>query len=132
MNSIMFEWSCRVVASLIFPGITRKIVIECVVWLAQTFQKTTVTQVQAFLAPEWVAWKISEDSDGRNLKHVSEEENILLSTLLLLLLLSCFSRVRQCSTPSMAAHQAPPSLGFSRQEHWSGLPFPFPMQESEK
>ena len=31
-----------------------------------------------------------------------------------------------------AAHQAPPSLGFSRQEHWSGLPFPSPMQESEK
>ena len=31
-----------------------------------------------------------------------------------------------------AAHQAPPSLGFSRQEHWSGLPFPPPMQESEK
>ena len=32
----------------------------------------------------------------------------------------------------MAAHQAPPSLGFSRQEHWSGLPFPSPMSESEK
>ena len=32
----------------------------------------------------------------------------------------------------MAAHQAPPSLGFSRQEHWSGLPFPTPMHESEK
>ena len=31
----------------------------------------------------------------------------------------------------MAAHQAPPSLGFSRQEHWSGLPFPSPMRESE-
>ena len=31
----------------------------------------------------------------------------------------------------MAAHQAPPSLGFSKQEHWSGLPFPSPMQESE-
>ena len=29
----------------------------------------------------------------------------------------------------MAAHQAPPSLGFSRQEHWSGLPFPSPMHE---
>ena len=27
----------------------------------------------------------------------------------------------------MAAHQAPPSLGFSRQEYWSGLPFPSPM-----
>ena len=32
----------------------------------------------------------------------------------------------------MAAHQAPPSLGFSRQEHWRGLPFPSPMHESEK
>ena len=31
----------------------------------------------------------------------------------------------------MAAHQAPPSLGFSRQEHWSGLPFPSTMHESE-
>ena len=32
----------------------------------------------------------------------------------------------------MAAHQAPLSLGFSRQEHWSGLPFPSPVHESEK
>ena len=43
---------------------------------------------------------------------------------LLLLLLSRFSRVQLCATPEKAAHQAPPSLGFSRQEHWSGLPFP--------
>ena len=43
-------------------------------------------------------------------------------SLLLLLLLSRFSRVRLCVTPETAAHQAPPSLGFSRQEHWSGLP----------
>ena len=43
---------------------------------------------------------------------------------LLLLLLSYFSCVRLCATPETAAHQAPPSLGFSRQEHWSGLPFP--------
>ena len=52
-------------------------------------------------------------------------------TCTLLLLLSCFSRVRLCETPQTAAHQAPPSLGFSRQEHWSGLPFPSPMRESE-
>jgi len=32
----------------------------------------------------------------------------------------------------MAALQAPLSLGFSRQEHWSGLPFPSPVHESEK
>ena len=42
---------------------------------------------------------------------------------LLLLLLSHFSHVRLCATPS---------LGFSRQEHWSGLPFPSPMHKSEK
>ena len=46
--------------------------------------------------------------------------------MLLLLPLSCFSRVRLCVTPETAAHQAPLSLGFSRQEDWSGLPFPFP------
>ena len=50
---------------------------------------------------------------------------------MLLLLLSRFSRVWLCVTPQTAAHQAPPSLGFSRQEHWSGLPFPSPMHESE-
>ena len=55
-----------------------------------------------------------------------------LSRLLLLLLLSCFSRVWLCATPQTAAQQAPPSLGFSRQDHWSGLPFPSPMHESEK
>ena len=53
-------------------------------------------------------------------------------TILLLLLLSRFSRVRLCETPQMAAHQAPLSLGFSKQEHWSGLPFPSPMQQGEK
>ena len=51
---------------------------------------------------------------------------------MLLLLLGCSSGVQLCATPEMAAHQAPPSLEFSRQEHWSGLPFPSPMQESEK
>ena len=52
---------------------------------------------------------------------------------LLLLLLSHFSRVWLCVTHRwQAAHQALLSLGFSRQEHWSGLPFPSPMHESEK
>ena len=48
---------------------------------------------------------------------------ILLDGINNRLLLSHFSRVRLCATPETAAHQAPPSLGFSRQEHWSGLPF---------
>ena len=51
---------------------------------------------------------------------------------LLDMLLSHFSCVWLCATPYTAAHQAPPSLGFSRQEHWSGLPFPSPMHESGK
>ena len=51
---------------------------------------------------------------------------------ILLLLLSRFSHVRLCATPETAAHQAPLSLGFSRQEHWSGLPLPSPMHETEK
>ena len=43
--------------------------------------------------------------------------------MLLLLLLSRFSHVRLCATPEMTAYQAPPSLGFSRQEHWVGCHF---------
>ena len=36
------------------------------------------------------------------------------------------SRVRLFATPWTAAYQAPPSVGFSRQEYWSGLPFASP------
>ena len=46
-----------------------------------------------------------------------------------LLLLSPFSRVRLCATPWTAAYQAPPSMGFSRQEYWRGLPLPSPVAE---
>ena len=60
------------------------------------------------------------------------DKYFVFNIMLLLLLLSRFSRVRLCATPETAAHQGPPSLGFSRQEHWSGLPFPSPMHESEK
>ena len=36
------------------------------------------------------------------------------------------SHIRLFTTPWTAAHQAPPSMGFSRQEYWSGLPLPYP------
>ena len=45
---------------------------------------------------------------------------------LLLLPLSRFSRVRLLATPWTADHQAHPSMGFSRQEYWSGVPLPSP------
>ena len=84
------------------------------------------------------------DSIAKYLKQINELENQMVEITaeeqnkvkrilktgqsqrpLLLLLLSQFSHVQLCATPQTAAHQAPPSLGFSRQEHWSGLPFPF-------
>ena len=46
----------------------------------------------------------------------------LLLLMLLLMLLSRFSHVRLCATPWTVAYQSPPSMGFSRQEHWSGVP----------
>ena len=36
------------------------------------------------------------------------------------------SRISLCATPWTVARQAPPSMGFSRQEYWSGAPFPSP------
>ena len=72
-------------------------------------------------------WKVSRSSVEKcpvALNHAMAD--------LLLLLLSRFSRVRLCATPETAAQWAPQYLGFSRQEHWNGLPFPSPMHESEK
>ena len=40
--------------------------------------------------------------------------------------LCCFSRVRFFVTPWTVAHQAPQFMGFSRQEYWNGLSYPFP------
>ena len=42
------------------------------------------------------------------------------------MLLTCFSHIRLCATPWTVALQAPLSMGFSRQEYWSGLPCPLP------
>ena len=42
------------------------------------------------------------------------------------------SRVRLLATPWTAAHQAPPSMGFSRQVYWSGVPLPSPRTKSYK
>ena len=42
--------------------------------------------------------------------------------------LNCFSHVRLVGTPWTVVHQAPLSMGFSRQEYWNGLPFPSPVR----
>ena len=45
---------------------------------------------------------------------------------MVMVMVKLLSRVRLFATPWTAAHQAPQSMGFSRQEYWSGLPFPSP------
>ena len=50
----------------------------------------------------------------------------LLNTLNKLLEMKLLSRVQLFATPWTVAYQAPPSMGFSRLEYWSGLPFPSP------
>ena len=57
----------------------------------------------------------------------TEEPGGLLSAAAAKSLQSC----RALCDPIDSTHQASPSLGFSRQEHWSGLPFPSPTRESE-
>ena len=105
-------------------------------------------QVAAFVANDRTGacrerlefWKNSATMDStvsRSLKLHGFRFMLLLTflrnhNLVLLLLLGRFSHVPLCATPETAAHQAPPSQGFSRQEHWSGLPFPSPMHEREK
>ena len=95
---------------------------------------------------EWVAisfpWGIFL-TQGSNLHLLYlQEESLPLSylgslkyriaTFKTILLLSRFSHAWLCATPQMAAHQAPLSLGFFRQEYQSGLQFLSPMRESEK
>ena len=59
-------------------------------------------------------------------------QSLIVPPTMYMLPSSCFSRVRLCATPWTAAYQDSPSMGFSRQEHWSGLPFPSPMHDSGK
>ena len=61
--------------------------------------------------------------------HVLLRDSPLSSQFFLLLrpcVLCHFSRVRLSVTPGTVAHQAPLSMEFSKQEYWSGLPFPAP------
>ena len=90
----------------------------------------------------WIHWSVTWDQcisltvickfhtsikEGKVLVNHQKWTTLSSVLLLLLLLLSCFSRVRLCATPWTAAHQARPSMGFSRQEYWSGVPLPSPI-----
>ena len=48
------------------------------------------------------------------------------ATILVSITVKSLSHVQLLATPLTVAYQAPPSMGFSRQEYWSGLPLPSP------
>ena len=58
--------------------------------------------------------------------HAFKYQSLHLATLVFLFILT-LSHVRLFVTPWTEAHQAPLSKGFTRQEYWSGLPFPSPI-----
>ena len=70
-------------------------------------------------------------SSPRGLSVKSRRVNSLMITVLKMSVKS-LSRVQLFTTPWIAAYQAPPTMGFSRQEYRSGVPLPSPMHESEK
>ena len=94
--------------------------------------KLNIQKIKIMASGPITSWEI----DGETVETVSDfifwGSKFTSERLLLLLLLSCFSHVRLCATLYTASYQAPLSLGFSRQEHWSGLPFPPPIHESKK
>ena len=109
-----------------------------ILWYVQRLKRMSEWVFRTMRLRRWLSnpWLLESTAYSRHKRH-----KVLFSIphfrqcdcrIGLLLLLSRFSRVRLCATPETAAHQAPPSLGFSRQEHGSGLPFPSPMHESEK
>ena len=82
-----------------------------------------------------IAATVSQVPEFKNFEITVDSSPLLLFTPPTnhsLLLLSHVSRVRLCATPKTAAHQVPRSLGFCRQEHWSGFPFSSPMHAIEK
>ena len=81
---------------------------------------------------EWVAIRFSRDLPNKRNESASvawQADSLPLSHQYIYKVkvkVKSLSRVQLFGTPWALAHQAPPSMGFSRQVYWSGLPFPSP------
>ena len=74
-------------------------------------------------------WKTQQwPQDWKRSVSFQSQRKAMPKNVQLLLLLRRFSCVQLCVTPWTAAYQVPPSMGFSRQEYWSGLPLPSPKE----
>ena len=97
--------------------------------------------LQSFISPLWHSsphskshiwvWERDRDRQIDRERHISSSLADFLSAAATVAAAKSLQSCPLCATPQMAAYQFPPSLGFSRQEHWSGLPFPSPMHESK-
>ena len=65
-------------------------------------------------------------SEFPSLDDLTSESPSWVSSMISFSEVKSLSRVQLFVTPWAAAYQAPPSMGFSRQDYWSGLPFPSP------
>ena len=78
------------------------------------------------------SWRAAVHGVTKSLTWLSNWTDLnMIVLLLLLLLLSRFSHVLLFPTPWTAAYQDPPSMRFSRQEYWSGVPLPSPQYDCE-
>ena len=119
-NSNMYNFEARGLFCFLVLKESRWIYVSSGLWHCYKLHKCIYS---------WIWSDLNLHSTESEVLDPLSKSNCLITKLLLL---SRFSRVQLCVTPQTAAHQAPPSLGFSRQEHWSGLPFPSPVLESEK
>ena len=114
------------------PGILQARTLE---WVAISFSNAWKWKVKVkSLNRVWLSDPMDCSLPGSSIHGIFQARVLEWVTIAfsMLLLLSRFSCVQFCATPWTAAHQATPSIGFSRQEHWSRSPFPSPMHESGK
>ena len=115
--SLPISWSCSILSvsvgptsSLYAAAAAAKSLQSCLTLCDPIDGSPPVSPVPGILQArtlEWVAISFSNESKWK-------------------MKVKSLSRVRPLATPWTAAHQAPPSMWFSRQEYWSGVPLPFP------
>ena len=74
--------------------------------------------------PDWISWSIPDHRLSFQPTNRGGKKTKPCDQLLKWSEVKSLSCVRLFATPWTVAYQAPPSMGFSRQEYWSGLPFP--------
>ena len=113
-NSNMYNFEARGLFCFLVLKESRWIYVSSGLWHCYKLHKCIYS---------WIWSDLNLHSTESEVLDPLSKSNCLITKLLLL---SRFSRVQLCVTPQTAAHQAPPSMGFARQEYWSGVPSPSP------